>query len=99
MRKPSRRNRAAQIRFEGAGESESRLREMTDPNERVAAERMWMRLCLVVAVSLAGYLSILYFGHQTVPNSDFPDFFKTSEFRFICLQVTSVFRCWVFCRF
>ena len=42
-------------------------------------ERILVGLCIIISLFFAAYLSILYFGHQTVPNSDFPDFFNTGK--------------------
>lgn len=36
-------------------------------------------LGIIVTLVFAGYLAVLYFGHQTVPNSDFTAFFNTGK--------------------
>ena len=73
MPKPSRQKRTARTK------SDASSQHWTEKLTPAVQHRLWMVVCILITLLLAGYLSVLYFGHQTVPNSDFPDFFKTGQ--------------------
>ncbi len=52
---------------------------LADPAIMAEREKYLNIFIILLLVGFGVYLSVLYFGHQTVPNSDFPAFVKTGH--------------------
>ncbi|MHC4288844.1 MAG: hypothetical protein ACYSSK_02055 [Planctomycetota bacterium] len=72
MRKTSRRKKRVEKRLPAEGSLSRPLELELDSKHRDTFH-------LLVLLGFGTFLSILYFGHQTVPNSDFIAFFRTGE--------------------
>lgn len=53
-------------------------RPLQVPDDRLR-EKYFERFVIVLLLGFGIYISVLYFGHQVVPNSDFPAFLGVAE--------------------
>ncbi len=51
----------------------------TEPSSLPAKQKYFDFICVLVLLALGTYHSVLYFGHQAVPNSDWPCFIETGK--------------------
>ena len=65
--------------------------EQIEPEQLTRGERYFEIFTMAALFSFGIYHSVLYFGHQIVPNSDFPCFFKTGQ-ELLSFKIPSSFK-------